>query len=294
MTIYALLSRAFPNSFTAKIFFLAFLGTHVPLIVLATWILVRGGGQIGQQADVLALVLGATLLGTVATLAALQAILRPIFHIEAAMRSFEETGQVPPVPEIGRDELGRLMQRARRLMQRARDRIEATQRSADTDPLTGALNRRGFDRRVTGLGPGAVVHFDIDRFKSINDSLGHDAGDAVLRAAAQVAQRNLRAGDVFARFGGEEFVAFLPAADRDQAVAAAERIRAAVAAEVRAGDRPVTVSIGVALGSGAWSELLTTADAATYASKAAGRNRITVREVPDDPSLRAQPDRPEG
>lgn len=283
MTVYLALARLFPRSFTAKVFFLAFVGTHVPLIALATYLFGLGGGGFAGRGDVLLLVLVATLVGTGATLAALQAILRPVYRVEAAMQRFEEAGVMEPLPLTLNDELGRLMRRTDRLMHQVRLRIDDTQRSADTDPLTGLLNRRGFDRRLAqdGRQPGAVIHFDLDRFKAINDRLGHDGGDAVLVQVAGAAARVLRGQDLLARFGGEEFVAFLPGADRAEAQQVAERLRTAIAARVRAGDAPVTASFGIATGPGAAAEsdvadLIRRADLATYASKRDGRDRVTL------------------
>lgn len=87
---------------------------------------------------------------------------------------------------------------------------------------------------------------------------------------------NLRRQDVLARFGGEEFVAFLPGVSRSEAVVAGERLRGAVAQSIRVEDRVVTVSVGVALGSKCIATLISHADKATYESKRLGRNRVSV------------------
>lgn len=275
MYVYRSLARVFPGSFTAKVFFLAFVGTHVPLITLIVYLL-AGRDRLSEHLDVVLLVLLATLLGTALTLFALKAILRPVYKVEQAMRTFEEDGNIQPLPQDMQDELGQLMQRTTRLMQRQRERIETTQLSADTDPLTGVLNRRGFDRRISGAGQGAVLHFDLDHFKQINDTLGHDAGDLVLQQVTQVAATCLRRDDILARFGGEEFVIFLPDSTVEGAEATAERIRVAIAEKVRANGQPVTASVGVSHGQGSLAALIARADQATYQSKSGGRNRVTV------------------
>jgi len=123
-----------------------------------------------------------------------------------------------------------------------------------------------------------VLFLDLDRFKELNDRLGHEAGDAALRTLATVMREELREQDIIGRFGGEEFVVALPGADRLHAARVAERIRArlqALAAEDPA-DALRTVSIGVAtLNDGeTTSALLKRADKAMYAAKAAGRNRV--------------------
>ncbi len=163
---------------------------------------------------------------------------------------------------------------------------------AVTDSLTGLPNRRGFqDRAVPALlaarrrgGPAALLTFDLDRFKAINDGFGHAAGDAVLRGVAAALAGALRAGDVPARFGGEEFVALLPDTPLPAAREVAERLRAMIRASVPhpAGpDAAVTISIGIApVGEGepdlALLAALAAADAALYRAKQAGRDRVEL------------------
>jgi len=158
---------------------------------------------------------------------------------------------------------------------------------AHQDALTGLANRRAFDdalaRRVaesreTGMAL-AVVAFDLDHFKSINDRYTHAAGDSVLRDAANVLRAHCRSSDLAARIGGEEFVLLLPGADRDAACAVAERVRAEVASREFAALAPgvrVTLSAGVAVdaGQGCADELLRAADAALYRAKGEGRDRV--------------------
>ena len=166
-----------------------------------------------------------------------------------------------------------------------RDRDHA-RRLADIDSLTGLYNRRGWTDRVLALDEelrrdGAsysVLFLDLDRFKDLNDRLGHEAGDAALRTLATIMREELREQDIIGRFGGEEFVVALPGADRSHATRVAERIRArlqALATEDPA-DAMRTVSIGAAtLDDGeTTSALLKRADRAMYAAKAAGRNRV--------------------
>lgn len=175
--------------------------------------------------------------------------------------------------------------------QRARD--EALRRLAEaavTDPLTGLLNRRGFFERagpLLGLAerdrqPAAVLAFDLDHFKRINDGWGHAAGDAVLRGFGRIVATAARGQDLAGRFGGEEFVLLMPSTSPEAAAAAAERIRAEVAARVAhpgGAGRRVTVSVGVApvrpgSGGNGLEPALAAADAALYAAKQAGRDRV--------------------
>ena len=129
---------------------------------------------------------------------------------------------------------------------------------------------------------------DVDHFKSINDSLGHAGGDAVLREVAERLRHRVRLEDVVGRWGGEEFLVLSAIADADAAAVLAERLRAAIADEPfeieGAGTIRVTVSIGCAAGAGDAEALVREADAALYEAKALGRNRFIVA-VPS-PALR--------
>ena len=161
---------------------------------------------------------------------------------------------------------------------------------AVTDPLTGLRNRRYLDhhlgRMITkareGRAPLAVLAFDIDRFKAINDTYGHPAGDAVLREFAARLDRNTRAVDLVARVGGEEFLVAMPDADIDDARVAAERVRRAVERPgfaVQGETLDVTVSVGVAAlrpSDRGPDSILARADSALYRAKQTGRNRVIL------------------
>ena len=214
---------------------------------------------------------------------------------------------------------GELVHRVQALMRRKADaddlrrNTESSMRLAATDPLTGLYNRRYADTyladviqtsSVTGA-PFAVMMADIDHFKAINDSYGHAVGDKILREIAKRMSDNLRAIDLVARFGGEEFLVVMPGTDAERAGPAANRLRA------RISDTPVilddgtevtvTVSVGVTVGgapricasgavvtmiettrgqNGVAARLLGLADGALYSAKAAGRNRIEVALTP--------------
>jgi diguanylate cyclase (GGDEF)-like protein/PAS domain S-box-containing protein len=158
-----------------------------------------------------------------------------------------------------------------------------------TDPLTGLCNRRGLERRWELLQPRPApcsghpfwIMIDIDHFKRVNDTYGHEAGDAVLKALAASLQLAAREGDVAARLGGEEFVLLLPSATKEVAVAVAERLRGRVEAlSVATGGSTVqvTASFGVSLQAQGedWSTALQRADVALYEAKRGGRNRVVL------------------
>jgi diguanylate cyclase (GGDEF)-like protein/PAS domain S-box-containing protein len=176
-------------------------------------------------------------------------------------------------------------------------RKEAERRLEDLarlDPLTGVANRRYFRERAEEelaraeryARPVAVLLLDVDHFKKVNDSYGHQIGDEVLKRVAAECQRNLRGTDVFGRYGGEEFICLLAESGPEDARRAAERMREAVAdARWSLADRTVTATISVGLAcrpSGAaetLDRLAQKADEALYAAKAAGRNRVMVWEA---------------
>jgi len=160
-------------------------------------------------------------------------------------------------------------------------------RIALSDPLTGAFNRRLLDRLVRaeigrlrrGDKPFCFVAIDLDHFKGINDTHGHDAGDVVLIRTAQACRDLLRAQDTLFRQGGEEFGLLLPGTTLDEGLAAAERLRAAVAEQsISLGDKTlrVTASLGVTQGlvDDEPDDILRRADQALYRAKRDGRNRV--------------------
>ena len=161
------------------------------------------------------------------------------------------------------------------------------------DSLTDAYNRRAFiefaDREWARSqrhgSPFSVLSVDIDHFKSFNDQHGHQTGDMALVQVSKSAQAALRSNDIWCRYGGEEFVALLPNSTMAQAMAVAERVRAAVESTTIAtphGMLSVSVSIGVAEYSvkrSSFSEVLAISDAALYKAKAAGRNRVVAGDA---------------
>jgi len=175
------------------------------------------------------------------------------------------------------------------LVMMLKERSESVYKAAAlTDPLTGLANRRAFmdraqrafDRNAGGNGPISLLAFDLDRFKTINDTFGHPVGDQVLRLFADGLSWALRPADIAARIGGEEFAVVLPGCGIQAAMAIADRVRASFQDNARFvnGQRVgATVSVGVATSLGLAGDLLSvlaSADAALYQAKANGRNRV--------------------
>jgi two-component system cell cycle response regulator len=241
-------------------------------------------------------------------------------RLAAALRSDERTRHVPVLAIVDADDRKRLVKaleigvndvltrpidpqemaaRVRTQVKRKRytdflrQNLDYSLELAVTDELTGLNNRRFMEgqiialveRAAAGGDPVAALMIDIDHFKKINDTYGHDVGDEVLREFAARLATNVRAIDLPCRYGGEEFTVIMPGAPLEAAEKVAERIRLHVAGapfRVAAGSEllNVTISIGVAasLGEGDTPEaLVKRADAAVYAAKAGGRNRVIAR-----------------
>ncbi|WP_306117761.1 MULTISPECIES: GGDEF domain-containing protein [unclassified Roseitalea] len=199
-------------------------------------------------------------------------------------------------PVIRRDahERGRLARESRSYME-----------AALTDPLTGLQNRRYFDdalgefmREFGSIDrPLAMLILDIDHFKQVNDTYGHDGGDMVLRAVSLCLLQHTRYHDVLARIGGEEFAVILPNTDAPALQRIAERIRAAIAdlpvvlKETRV---PITASFGIAVWDGGENAqaLIKRADENLYAAKSGGRNRVASTGQASETARPAAPAQP--
>jgi diguanylate cyclase (GGDEF)-like protein len=166
-------------------------------------------------------------------------------------------------------------------LQRQSDQLEAL---ATTDALTGLWNRRKFNELVAGevarahrySQPLSLGLLDVDHFKRVNDTYGHDVGDAVLRELADVVRGQVRSVDVVARWGGEEFVVLGPGVPVAGCAELAERIRAAAAGHMFPAVGRVTVSVGVTeyTHGDTPDSLFARADKALYAAKDGGRDRV--------------------
>jgi diguanylate cyclase (GGDEF)-like protein len=164
------------------------------------------------------------------------------------------------------------------------DRVRELEQQALTDPLTGAFNRRHLDaclreavERHKRFGESACLALlDVDRFKEINDTLGHAAGDVVLKALVVLIHRRARALDLLFRTGGEEFALLLPRTSVEASLVVAEQLRALVAASRLIHGHTISISVGVSGLCDGQSPLewIADADRALYAAKRAGRNQV--------------------
>ena len=178
------------------------------------------------------------------------------------------------------------------------ERIGRLNRDAQTDPLTGLVNRRGLEQALGVLDAErrgfSVIVLDVDHFKRVNDTQGHEVGDQVLRQLADLMRAGCREGDLLCRTGGEEFLMLLPSASQAVALAVAERLRLCVASTLIEPIGTVTVSLGVAH----WHpdgpltpvDVLSQADRALYMAKRGGRNQVVSgddlpRHDPTDASV---------
>jgi diguanylate cyclase (GGDEF)-like protein len=164
------------------------------------------------------------------------------------------------------------------------------QQQALTDGLTGCFNRRSFEMQLERdlhlatrmRQPISLILIDIDKFKSVNDTYGHDAGDVALRCLAEVLRDELRGVDTAARYGGEEFAVILPQAGPDGALLVAERLRARIEKMIVPVVGKITASFGLAtfpIHATSRDSLVVSADRALYEAKHSGRNRVCAPDV---------------
>lgn len=277
MRLYLASSFIFPRSLQLRLFAVCFVGTHLPLTAFLVWATMTG------QLDLLGvlLVTGATLIGTIIAVGGIYALLAPIDVATRALND-ADNGEIALVPTVGGTDLAaRLLAGVNRAAGATAERVRKLSREASVDPLTNVLNRRGLLQELDALTEqettGALALVDMDHFKLVNDQLGHDTGDRVLRDFARVLSGTVRQTDFVARWGGEEFLVYFRGATEAQAQSVlmriAERIRNEPLAHL--GERPLTFSAGTTAASRrTLDESLRRADAALYEAKHRGRARI--------------------
>lgn len=277
MRFYRATRFLFPRSLRLRMFTVCFIGTHLPLLAFAGWQFAAGAVDWPE----LGIVLGATLAGTVFTLFAIDGLLAPVRAATAAVATLERD-QIAALTAVRSSDLfGELIAGVDRAAEATRVRIETLDTAAHRDPLTGLWNRRGFFAQTAQMAEGAVALVDLDRFKALNDTHGHDAGDQVLRDFGGFLGRAVRRGDIVARWGGEEFAIFFTNTTETEAGKILHRMTRRVAAGAVEGPNlmPVSFSGGVvALEGDSIEDAIARADEALYAAKRGGRDQIRVGE----------------
>ena len=223
------------------------------------------------------------------------AVCVPISFMGRSLGVLHATGPAgsPPAPDVQR-QLVTLARHAGMRVGTVRA-FAKTELQASTDGLTGLLNRRTLENQVRDLirtgRRFALAMVDLDHFKSLNDTFGHEAGDRALRQFAQVLRGTIRGDDIAGRLGGEEFVVAMPDIDVESALPALERIRTALAEATGTGVGPTfTASFGVtdSTSGGDFNDLLRIADAGLLRAKAAGRDRVAIGTPADAAELTAR------
>lgn len=277
MRFYNATRFIFPRNFAMRVFTICFASVHVPIITFGMVEVVLGEWQWSLFLPLLA----ATVIGTGVAIAGLHGLMAPLRVATRDLARLERGLVVADVPVGGPDMAGELLGAVARAARETSSRMDELRSEAGTDMLTGLLNRRGFEETVAavlrGGGGGALALLDGDRFKLVNDELGHAAGDRVLCTMAQQMVSEMRAGDVAARWGGDEFVLFFPSLGETAANDIVRRIFDRVVSDptVRPDGTPVSFSWGLASVDRQRGDTLETAmaiaDARLYASKQTGR-----------------------
>jgi len=291
--VYVLLSRlGFPKSYQGKIMLVMSVGIHVPLVVLVFYLLLSSQLTLRPTLQILVLLVCATLLGAAGALYALNSLLAPVHLASASLRDYLDSQRLPDLPIGFADGAGRLMTDVQYALNELDTTIRSLEGLSGTDPLTGLLNRRAGEKRLAedsarvrrGGRTLTIGVVDVNNFKSINDTYGHQVGDICIRHVADVIRRNIRESDWLARWGGDEFVLALHEASP---FAATELVLQRIVRDLK--DSPVRVSEGVELvltltigarrysGEADLRELVAKADEALYEAKREERPWILSR-----------------
>ena len=271
MRLYRATAFLFPRHYTIRMFLLCFLAVHMPLLAFLGFELTRGA----WHWQTFAVLLGATVVGSAFAIAALAGLLAPVAVATRGLRALRDGQQMQDIPAGGPDMAGELLESVAHALRSTSARLDELKGLALTDPLTGLLNRRGFVEQLEQLptGAGTLALLDGDRFKQVNDRLGHAEGDRVLRALADRLRDRLRKQDMAARWGGDEFVILLRDTEEQEARANVKRVQLSLRRRpiARLDGRPVNFSVGFAPLAGETMEAVTeavkAADAEMYATK---------------------------
>lgn len=280
------LARLFPRSFTARLLSVAFVGIHVPLIILAGWMLFTSDMSTAQTLRVFVIVLVATLLGTGVTTVILYRMLGPLRNAADALDSYYDSRELPQLPDDGQDEIGRLLKGISRSIHGLDKGLRTVHMQAHTDPLTGAWNRRGceqtlaksLDQHSPDGEQFTLLVVDMDNLKQVNDQYGHTAGDAALVHVVETARAWLGEHDWVGRWGGDEFL--IGAHGKEETVRGL--VQRWITELARTESNTHEWSIGVSVGAAHWdgklsaAALYKAADSAMYQAKFSGGGKLVV------------------
>ena len=281
MRFYCATRRVFPRHYILRIFLLCFVSVHLPILAFAGTMAWLGTWSWAVFWPILL----ATVLGTGAAILGMAGLLKPIAIATEQLRRVQRGEMVERIPEGGPDMAGQLLAAVELAAQATRERVEKVRSLAGSDPLTGLRNRRGLNESLQAVlasgGSGTIAVLDCDRFKQVNDTLGHAAGDRALRAIAGGIRAHTREADTAARWGGDEFVIYFADLDPDAAGQVLVRIRDALHRQPAAliDDRPLGFSFGLARLGGAQghrdsNSAFDAADRDLYRAKQACRGAI--------------------
>ncbi|MXP11129.1 GGDEF domain-containing protein [Pseudoblastomonas halimionae] len=274
MRIYNATRFLFPRSYRLRVFAICFGSVHIPLI---TFLVIQGLRGQWDWSMITALLI-ATVVGTGVAIVGLAGLLAPIQLAMDRLAQLQRGESVEDCPEAGQDLAGDLLRATTEASQSTIRRIDRLKGAAATDALTGLANRRGLleklGEKMQNGSRGSIALLDGDRFKQVNDRLGHSEGDRLLKRIASRILDNVRESDIAGRWGGDEFVIYFDGLDRDGAIAAITRIKGAVLrrSPILLDGEPVAFSHGCASletpGRKAFDRALEEADKELYRDKA--------------------------